>query len=114
MNTMKLWRAGLLMMAATLISVPSMSRPRHLHHHPVAVVKVVTPASTPSKYSQNERKMMAVNYLKRHKYLTIKKYAKRTGLSFSAAENELDAFARGRNNPVKLVMRKGQKVYTLA
>lgn len=116
MNTVKQWKAVLLMMASALIGTPTIAQPRHLHHYrPVTVITIAThPASAPKDgYSQKARLDMAVKYLKTHKYITIKKYAKTTKISKSAAEAELDSFSKSKRTPIKTVIRKGKKVYTL-
>jgi len=55
---------------------------------------------------------MALDYLSRHHYLTVDSYAAMTGLSHSAAEAELDAFARDRHTPIRIDMRGKRKFYT--
>jgi hypothetical protein len=116
MKTSRVWKAGLLLMASTLVCTPALAQPRHLHHRrPVAVVNIAAyPAPhLGSSYTQKERHALAVNYLEKHKYLTIKKYAKMTKLSLAAAEAELNSFARGKRSPIRPVIRKGKKVYVL-
>lgn len=55
---------------------------------------------------------MAVAYLEHNQYLSVKKYAKMTGLSKDMAEAELDAFACDKRNPVTLVISGKKKLYT--
>ena len=90
---------------------------RRWHSRPSSVVTVVVrpTATAPVVHgcSQHERFKMAVGYLKKHEYLTVKKYAKMTELSLPAAKAELDAFAADRHRPIKAVMRGGKKIYTL-
>lgn len=88
---------------------------RH-HHHPHYVVTVVAkPAATvrvSNRLNQKERLQMAVAYLEHNQYLSVKKYAKMTGLSKEMAEAELDAFACDKRNPVTLVISDRKKLYT--
>jgi len=72
---------------------------RHLHRTP----RVVT--------DWQNRLSMAVAYLDSHSYLTVKKYAKMTGLTKSVAEAELDAFARDKGKPIVAVAQGKKKVY---
>ena len=85
------------------------------HYHPVRVVTVVAQPNVPSpvsnRFGQKERLAMAMAYLKTHKYLTIKQYAKMTQLSKASAEAELDAFAVDKKKPIQLVIRGKKKMY---
>lgn len=114
MKTVRQWKAGFLIMATALICTTSLAQPRHFRpHHPVAVVSITpSPAPRPvSGYTQKERLALAVSYLKKHKYLTVKRYAKMTKLSKVAAEIELDSFSK--STPIRPVIRKGKKVYAM-
>lgn len=88
---------------------------RH-HHHPHHVVTVVAkPATTvrvSNRLNQKERLQIAIAYLDRNQYLSIKQYAKMTGLTKDMAEAELDTFARDKRNPVTLVITGKKKLYT--
>ena len=88
---------------------------RH-HHHPHHVVTVVAkPAATvcvSSRFNQKERLQIAVAYLEHNPYLSVRQYAKMTGLPKDMAEAELDAFACDKRNPVTLVILDRKKLYT--
>ena len=85
-------------------------------HHPQRVVTIVAkPATTvriDSRFNRKERLQMAIAYLKQNQYLSIKKYAKMTGLSKDMAEAELDTFACNERNPITLVVTGKKKLYT--
>ena len=85
------------------------------HYRPHRVVTVVSrPARTvhvTNSFTQKERFGMAMAYLKNYGYLTVKKYAKMTGLPKTAGGAELDAFAADKDKPVSAVIRDGKKVY---
>ena len=89
----------------------------HRHYRPYRVVTVVSrPARTvhvTNSFTQKERFGMAMAYLKNYGYLTVKKYAKMTGLSKTAAKAELEAFAADKDKPVTAVIRDGKKVYVI-
>lgn len=90
----------------------------HYLHFPHTITVVNRPATTvriSNRFSQEERLQMAVAYLSSNANLSIKKYAKMTGLSRDMAEAELDAFAYDDQNPIKLDgdgMSK-KKMYTI-
>ena len=92
------------------------AQPRHRHPHPHRVVTVVTrPAATVhtvNRLTQKERLGMALAYLARNKYLSVKQYAKMTGLKKDTAEAELDAFARDKTKPITTVIVRKKKLYT--
>ncbi|HIS22920.1 MAG TPA: hypothetical protein IAC09_05720 [Candidatus Cryptobacteroides intestinipullorum] len=89
----------------------------HRHYRPYRAVTVVSrPARTvhvTNSFTQKERFGMAMAYLKNYGYLTVKKYAKMTGLSKTAAKAELEAFAADKDKPVTAVIRDGKKVYVI-
>ena len=89
----------------------------HRYHRPYHVVTVVSrPAVTvhvSNRFTQKERFRMAMAYLKNHKYLTVKRYAKMTELSKAAAKAELDAFVADKDKPIGVAMRGKKKVYIL-
>ena len=99
----------------------SIARPHRHHWHryyrPYNVVTVVSkPAVTihvNNHLNQKERFKMAMAYLKNHDHLTVKKYAKMTGLSKMAAEAELDAFVADKDKSVIAVVRGKKKVYIM-
>jgi len=59
---------------------------------------------------QKQRLEMVLQYFTKHKQLSVNKYAKMTGLSRNAAEDELDAFARDHRS-IQSVSKSGRKVY---
>ncbi len=88
----------------------------HCLHFPHAITVVSRPATTvriSNRFNQKERLQMAVAYLSSNANLSIKKYAKMTGLSKDMAEAELDAFACDEQNPIKLDAMSKKKMYTI-
>lgn len=89
-----------------------------LHRHyvgPHVTAIVAQPAVTvkiDNRLTQKERFQMAIAYLNKNKYLTIKKYAKMTGLNKKTAEAELDAFTMDKSKPIACVIVKKKKLYT--
>lgn len=82
---------------------------------PVAAV-VVKPAVTvhvSNRFTLQERLAMAVAYLDCNRFISVKKYARITGLTKEMAEAELDAFSRDRRKPIVTVMNGKKKMYTL-
>lgn len=90
-------------------------RPRHRHHHPYQVVKMVpSPAVTiriSNHFTQKERFKIAMAYLEHHKHLNVRKYAKMTGLTKAAAQAELDAFVADPDTPITAVTRNKKRLY---
>lgn len=88
----------------------------HYLHFPHTITVVNRPATTvriSNRFNQEERLQMAVAYLSSNANLSIKKYAKMTGLSKDMAEAELDAFAYDDQNPIKLDGMSKKKMYTI-
>lgn len=88
----------------------------HYFHFPHTITVVNRPATTvriSNRLNQEERLQMAVAYLSSNANLSIKKYAKMTGLSKDMAEAELDAFAYDDKNPIKLDGMSKKKMYTI-
>lgn len=120
MNKTINWKAGIL--AASLLlggcTANAQHWRHHSHHHPYRTVTVVTtPNSAPrvsNRFSTKDRLAMALAYLELNKDLTIKQYAKMTGLSKESAEAELDAFAVDKNNPIRLIFKGKKKLYVKA
>ncbi len=87
----------------------------HGHSRPYRVVTVVARPDVTvlvsNRFTQKERFRMAMAYLKNHRYLTVKRYAKITGLSKAAAEAELDAFVADKDNPMAVIIRGKKKMY---
>lgn len=90
---------------------------RHRYHHPHHVVTVVTTPTVAvhldNRFTQKERFRMAMTYLKSHEYLTVKRYAKMTGMPKATAKAELDAFSDDKDKPIVAVIRGKKRVYTL-
>lgn len=111
---------GLTAVASILICGSADAQRHYRHHHhfyyPQRIVTVVArPATTvriSNRLNQKERFQMAIAYLEHNQYLSVKKYAKMTGLSKDMAEAELDAFACDKKNPVALVISDRKKLYT--
>ncbi len=69
---------------------------------------------TMNKTSRPERKRMAVAYLQKNGYLSVKKYCGLTGLDSKFAEAELDSFTLDRQYPLVRTTQGKKIVYTLA
>lgn len=63
--------------------------------------------------SRQERKLMALAYIKKNGYLTVNKYCGFTRLDSQFAEAELDSFTLDRKDPLFKSMKGKQIVYTL-
>ena len=111
------------MILAALITVAGSGQieARGRHHHGVRPQRVVVhvPASRPvvtsrvsNRCARQERLAMAIAYLRNHKHLTVKQYAKITSLDRNAAEAELDVFAMNRNIPIRAIIKGKKKLYT--
>lgn len=77
------------------------------------VVKPVTTVRVSQRIAQKERLAIVIAYLNDNKYLSIKEYAKMTGLTKKTAEAELDAFSNDRKKPIIMVMAGKKKLYAL-
>lgn len=104
-------------MAAIMACGTADAQCRHLprHTHRIATV-VMTPAATINAAchrARKERLRMVMAYLKRHSHMTVRQYAKITGLTKGAARTELDALAASKDCPITAAMHGGKKVYTL-
>ena len=115
MCTIGKWKTAILVIAMALVCGSTNAQHGRWHYRPVRVVTVVAQPNVPShvsnRFNQKERLAMAMAYLKTHKYLTIKQYAKMTQLSKASAEAELDAFAVDKKKPIQLVIRGKKKMY---
>lgn len=93
-------------------------RPHHYYYNgraPHFSTVVVRPAATvhiSNRLDRKDRLRMAVAYLDKNEYLSVKKYAGMTGLTKGMAEAELDAFAHDKRTPVVLVVSGKKKLYT--
>jgi hypothetical protein len=101
---------GILAMACSSASAMPYKLHRHYRVRPARTV-VVSRAVTVTH--QKERLAMALAFLRSHNSLTVRQYAKLTGLSKSQAEAELDAFAMRHDNPIRLAKGSKNKVYVL-
>ena len=63
--------------------------------------------------SRQERKLMALAYIKKNSYLTVSKYCGFTGLDSQFAEAELYSFTLDRKDPFFRSMKGKKIVYTL-
>lgn len=103
-------------MALALICGQVTARPHRRCARPAG--KVVVVVSRPAvivkagnSLTRKERFAKAMAYLGRHKYISIRRYAKMTGLSMRAAEAELDAFAKGARSPLRVIVKGKKKLY---
>lgn len=87
----------------------------HFGRHPVTtvVVKPATMVRISQRVTQKERLEMAIAYLNDNEFLSIKEYAKITGLTKKMAEAELDVFSYDREKPLIMVIAGKKKLYTL-
>ena len=115
-------------MSALLIlsAVQSQARRPHrygragMHHgyysaaifHPVRSVRVER-TTTISRTNRQERKLLAVAYIKNNGYLTVRKYCSITRLGKQFAQAELDSFALDRKDPIVRTVNGKKVVYTL-
>mgnify|MGYP000537965126 CR=1 FL=1 len=90
------------------------------HHRSYATATVpsyrtvrVERTTTIIKTSRQERKLMALAYMKKNGYLTVSKYCGFTGLDRQFAEAELDSFTLDRKDPLFRSMKGKKIVYTL-
>ena len=96
-------------------------RHRGWHHRSYVTATVpsyrtvrVERTTTIIKTSRQERKLMALAYIKKKKgYLTVSKYCGFTGLDSQFAEAELDSFTLDRKDPLFRSMKGKKIVYTL-
>jgi len=115
MNTAKNLRKALLtvLLAMTISSADAHRKVvRHrVPHSKTIVVKPVVIKKADCYTSRNARLAAVWAYLDNHKSITIRKYAKLTGLSRGVAEAELDAFSRDRNTHIVALVSGNKKVY---
>lgn len=82
------------------------------HHHRIprttTVIRTVPPkhAELVNRLTRKDRFDMAVAFLKANPCLSVKQYAKMTGLKKSVAEAELNVFASDVFNPIRHVAGK--------
>ena len=92
---------------------------RHYRCYATAVVPAVRAVqvernTTVNRTSRPERKLMAVAYIQKNSYLSVKTYCGFTGLDSKFAEVELDSFTLDRKYPLVRTARGKKTVYTLA
>lgn len=83
--------------------------PRYHYPHRVTTVIKTVPAkrtTVVSRVTRKDRFDMAVAYLNANQYMSVKQYAKITGLKKDIAEAELNVFAQDALNPIKPVPGK--------
>lgn len=105
---------------AMLLCLPASGHRRQGCHHrlctprPMVVVRTVPTTATrvSNHLTQNQRLHMALAYLQDNRYLTIKHYARMTGLSKQMAEAELDSFCSRANGMLRCQTASGKKVYS--
>ena len=95
-------------------------RHRGWHHRSYVAATVpsyrtvrVERTSTIIKTSRQERKLMALAYIKKNGYLTVSKYCGFTGWDSKFAEAELDSFTLDRKDPLFRTKKGNKVVYTL-
>lgn len=95
-------------------------RHRGWHHRSYVAATVpsyrtvrVERTSTIIQTSRQERKLMALAYIKKNGYLTVSKYRGFTGLDSQFAEAELDSFTLDRKDPLFRTKKGNKVVYTL-
>lgn len=87
----------------------------YLYPHRVTTVIKTLPdkrVTVVSRVARKDRFDMAVAYLKANQYMTVKQYAKVTGLKKDIAEAELNVFAQDALNPIKLVQGKKNFIFS--
>lgn len=96
---------------------------RYYHYHtqytcpyPPRVTTIIRPVhdSRPthiSRITKRDRYDMALAYLKSNTYMTVKQYAKITGLKKEIAEAELNVFVQDISSPIKPVPGKKNLYY---
>lgn len=115
MNATTISKTAILALIALMTASQASAQPRRWRVPVRPAVTIVTrPAVTvgvSNKLSQSDRLSMALAYIHNHGYITVKEYARITGLRKSIAEAELDAFATGRRKPLTAVVKGRKKVY---
>lgn len=109
-----------LIIAVLALNYSSADARRHCFRHRCRYPQqIVAAAARPAiavrisnRFGRKERLRMALAYLKQNPYLSIRKYAKMTGLSKDMAEAELDAFACDGKIPITVVIANKKRLYT--
>lgn len=122
MKTTEILKKSVLLAAVALSSTLMSAQPYHhrVHHGPYArparVAVVASPAvvvCVENRFTQKERLEIAISYLREHKVMKPKKYARLTGLPLKTAKAELEAFARDAHKPIARVKGEEGKLYRL-
>lgn len=100
-------------MALTGCAMAAPHRPPRPHRVAAVVVRPTVITHVCNSIGPKERLAMAVAYIKSHGHITAKQYARLTKLPKATAEAELEAFARGRHNPITGVTKGKKKVYVM-
>lgn len=116
MNTVMKIKTGLMALSLALLCGTTTATAQHHRHRHVVKTVVVKPKVVVKQVTTSnacDRLAVATNYIKSNGKITIKKYARLTGLTYATAEAELNAFAADKRCPV-IAIPKGKKiVYTL-
>lgn len=102
---------------AMLLTISSQTNAQHRRHHRVAhshVAVVAYPAVSirvNNRLDQQDRFAMASAYLANNDLLSIKTYAKMTGLNKRTAEAELDSFANDKQRGIACIIVGRKKMY---
>ena len=118
MDSKNILKTGFVAIALAMVcSTASAHRWPRFHRFHRTVTVVTRPAITvkvTNRLTQKERLQMALAYLHSNESLSIKQYAKMTGLSKDAAEAELDVFALDKDAHIAVTWDRKKKLYTLA
>ena len=114
MNSNKTLSYCILFVALAFADVTASAHRRpYLPHRPsIVVVRPATTIRIVNQLNQKERLAIAIAYLNSNPSLSIKEYARITGLNRQRAEAELDAFAGDKSNPIVLTFEGKKKRYT--
>lgn len=107
-----------LLLSAALLAFSCAAAPAQPRHRVRPVRPVAALASRPmaevrvsSRSPREQRLSMALAWLAKHRALTVRQYARLTGLSRAEAAAELDAFTRVAGRPIALVVSGKKKQY---
>lgn len=117
MNTTAKIRTAAAMMALSLVLTTANAeiRPRRVHlpkTHAAAPRRVVK-ASVSNTPTRHKRLVMAQTRIRKKGYITVRQYAKMTGLPISTAASELQVFAAQRGTLIKAATRNGKRIYII-
>lgn len=117
MDTTTKIRTGIIAISLALVCTSVQTQPRqHARRSHGVTTIIVKPAAKGHGVKRPDRKdrlAMAVAHLRTNRFLTVKKYAKMTGLTYATAEAELEAFSADRRNPVVRALKGKKKIYTM-